>query len=176
MPFSPHQGLKSSVSLKKHCRAQGNPNRKSLCCLKLASACRQRLISWCAVWMLRRWGWRLGISSSPCPHLDSWKKAPVCFSTETLGVRKLISSGFSVLTATSSSADLDLCPWAFLWQSNASALSSNYGMTCTPIACFLDLSIFFRFFFQFVELFFKTYTYIYLYPCTLILNCSVVRV
>lgn len=131
--------LKSSVSLKKCCRAQGSQTYKSLCCPELASTCQQRLITWCAVWMLRRWGRRLGISSSPYPHLDSTlKKAPVCFSTETLGVRKWIGSGFSVLTATSRSTDLDLCLWAFWRWSNASAPFTNYGMRCTPVTCFLD--------------------------------------
>lgn len=57
-----------------------------------------------------------------------WKKAPVCFSTETLGVRKLIGSGFSVPAATSW-ADLDLCPRASPWRSNALAPLGDYRRT-----------------------------------------------
>lgn len=66
-----------------------------------------------------------------------WKKAPVCFSTETLGVRKLIGSGFSVPAATSR-ADLDLCPRASPWRSNASAPFGDYRRTRASTVCFLD--------------------------------------
>lgn len=37
----------------------------------------------------QRWGWQPGVCGSPCPHPDSTlKKAPVCPSIDTPGVRK----------------------------------------------------------------------------------------
>lgn len=140
---------------KTRCRAQGNPNRKSLCCLKFASTCRRHLISWCAAWMLRRCGWRSGISSSPCPHLDSTleKKAPVCFSTETLGVRKRMGSGFSC-----PDGHLHLQGW--LWPLSLSVpMAIKHFRPQTLQTLFLDLF----FFLQFAEYFFKR---THLFICT----------
>lgn len=72
--------LKSSVSLKKCCRAQGSQTYKSLCCPELASTCQQRLITWCAVWMLRRWGRRLASLVHHILTLTArWKKPPSAF-------------------------------------------------------------------------------------------------
>lgn len=91
------------------------------------------------VLMLPRWGQRLGISGSTCPHLDSvLEESPRLFSTETLGVRKLIGSGFSVPAATSRWADLDLCPRASPWRSNALAPFGDYKRMRASTVCFLD--------------------------------------